>query len=285
VGVATRLLAKTPEERYPDAAAVRRDFVAVRAALPPGPTLSQWLTEVSAALLAPRVDGDFGVAGPPAPVPLPGAPAARPAIATKAEFKPPPPRPLVPPTAGSPPRLLIALGLVIAGLLGALVVAVVLPIVTPPPVVSAEGHRADLLAPDEASLLLLTNSTLVKHAARYVDQGKPLHLEETEGTVTAASPTAQSPAWPRASSSSTPTAPVTRRASAYTEWWRCWRIRAPSKDTPSRRRPCDAARATAPGGEVPVRRTDGPQRLANPRSRSPRATAGTPLHRQRPPRG
>lgn len=188
VGVATRLLAKTPEERYPDAAAVRRDFVAVRAALPPGPTLSQWLTEVSAALPAPRLDGDFGVAGPPAPVPLPGAPAARPAIAIKAEIKPPPPRPLAPPTAGSPPRLLIALGLVIAGLLGALVVAVVLPIVTPPPVVSAEGLRADLLTLDEASLVLLTNSILVKQAARYVDQGKPLHLKETEGTVTASFP-------------------------------------------------------------------------------------------------
>ena len=71
VPVVGKLMAKKPEDRYPDAQAVLADLRELRDQLPPGPTLADWLTDIDHELPKGVVTGDFGDDGPPPGGPRP----------------------------------------------------------------------------------------------------------------------------------------------------------------------------------------------------------------------
>ena len=65
VPVVAKLMAKKPEDRYPDAQAVLKHLRKLRSDLPPGPTLADWLTDIDEELPKGVTQGDFGDDGPP----------------------------------------------------------------------------------------------------------------------------------------------------------------------------------------------------------------------------
>ena len=65
VGVVAKLMAKKPDDRYPDAQGVLKALREVRSTLPPGPTLADWLTDIDHELPKGVSNGDFGDDGPP----------------------------------------------------------------------------------------------------------------------------------------------------------------------------------------------------------------------------
>ena len=194
-----RLLSRIPEGRFPTAEATLQALATLKPELPPGPTLEQWLAEMAPVLPAARADGDFGASGPPVLL-SPTLPSTHTGGDVGASGQPvttgrggPPSDPVaVPPPSTTPapaaaprmPRAVLALGLLVALLFGALVATVATRSSEPELVLPAGVTRADLLALSQARLLSLSDEATVQQAQAYVDRGRAVVVKEQDRVVT-----------------------------------------------------------------------------------------------------